>query len=115
MRLRARIIYVDAAAKRVCLSLLPHLVAGHADAGLPPANTLYEVLNDALKTGFLSLPAGAARPSAQRLGYISSTAKACFHLTTCSAKSLCKLQKAGRLNLQCTSGRVLPCTCRRTP
>ena len=42
-RLRARIIYVDAAAKRVCLSLLPHLVAGHVDSGLPPVNTLYEV------------------------------------------------------------------------
>ena len=42
-RLRARIIYVDAAAKRVCLSLLPHLVAGHVDSGLPPVNTFYEV------------------------------------------------------------------------
>ena len=42
-RLRARIIYVDAAAKRVCLSLLPHLVAGSVNCGLPPINALYEV------------------------------------------------------------------------
>jgi hypothetical protein len=42
-KLRARIVYVDAAAKRVCLSLLPHLVAGRADpAKLPPLNSLYE-------------------------------------------------------------------------
>ena len=43
-RVRARIIYVDAAAKRVCLSLLPHLVAAKIDSlSLPPANTLFEV------------------------------------------------------------------------
>ena len=43
-RVRARIIYVDAAAKRVCLSLLPHLVAARTDSLLlPPINTLFEV------------------------------------------------------------------------
>ena len=44
-RVRARIIYVDSAAKRVCLSLLPHLVAASTESlSLPPINTLFEVL-----------------------------------------------------------------------
>jgi hypothetical protein len=42
-RVRARIIYVDAVSKRVCLSLLPHLLAGRARADLPPVNALFQV------------------------------------------------------------------------
>lgn len=42
-RVRARIIYVDPVSKRVCLSLLPHLLAGISAPALPPINTLFEV------------------------------------------------------------------------
>lgn len=42
-KMRARIIYVDPTAKRVCLSLLPHLVAGLASPPLPPINSLFQV------------------------------------------------------------------------
>ena len=42
-RVRARIIYVDPVSKRVCLSLLPHLVAGVSSPPLPAINTLFEV------------------------------------------------------------------------
>ncbi|BDA47226.1 probable protein RRP5 homolog [Coccomyxa sp. Obi] len=41
-RVRARIIYVDPVSKRVCLSLLPHLVAGASSPPLPAINTLFE-------------------------------------------------------------------------
>ena len=39
-RLQARILYVDATSKRVCLTLLPHLVAGQSAPSLPKENTL---------------------------------------------------------------------------
>jgi hypothetical protein len=42
-RVRARIIYVDPVSKRVCLSLLPHLLAGISSPALPPINTLFQV------------------------------------------------------------------------
>ena len=42
-RLRARILYVDATSKRVCLSLLPFLLAGHSAPSLPKGNTLFQV------------------------------------------------------------------------
>ncbi len=42
-RLQARIMYVDAASKRVCLTLLPHLVAGQSAPSLPKGNTLFQV------------------------------------------------------------------------
>jgi hypothetical protein len=41
-KLRARILYVDAASKRVCLTLLPHLVSGQSAPGLPKGNTLFQ-------------------------------------------------------------------------
>ena len=41
-KLRARILYVDAAAKRVCLTLLPRLVSGQSAPGLPKGNTLFQ-------------------------------------------------------------------------
>ena len=41
-KLRARILYVDAASKRVCLTLLPRLVSGQSAPGLPKGNTLFQ-------------------------------------------------------------------------
>ncbi len=42
-RVRARILFVDPASKRVGLSLLPHLLAADARAvALPPVGTVYE-------------------------------------------------------------------------
>ena len=41
-KLRARILYVDAASKRVCLTLLPHLVSGQSAPSLPKGNTLFQ-------------------------------------------------------------------------
>lgn len=41
-KLRARILYVDAASKRVCLTLLPRLVIGQSAPGLPKGNTLFQ-------------------------------------------------------------------------
>ena len=41
-KLRARILYVDAASKRVCLTLLPCLVSGQSAPGLPKGNTLFQ-------------------------------------------------------------------------
>lgn len=49
-RVRARIIYVDPISKRVCLSLLPHLVAGASSPPLPAINTLFEVRFSLLET-----------------------------------------------------------------
>ncbi|CAL5224877.1 g7636 [Coccomyxa viridis] len=41
-RLQARILYVDAGSKRVCLTLLPHLVAGQSAPSLPKGNALFQ-------------------------------------------------------------------------
>ena len=42
-KLRARILYVDATSKRVCLTLLPYLLAGQSAPSLPKGNTLFQV------------------------------------------------------------------------
>lgn len=47
-RLQARILYVDATSKRVCLTLLPHLVAGQSAPRLPKANTLFQACRPSL-------------------------------------------------------------------
>lgn len=47
-KLRARILYVDSASKRVCLTLLPHLISGQAAPALPKANTLFQVRTPAI-------------------------------------------------------------------
>ena len=47
-RLQARIMYVDATSKRVCLTLLPHLVAGQSAPSLPKGNTLFQVCHSSL-------------------------------------------------------------------
>lgn len=79
-RLRARIVYIDAAAKRVCLSLLPHLVAARADpAELPPVNALFEAR--AALAGF----------ALRRLGGLALSCITSLQLASCS----CVCQRVG--------------------
>ena len=53
-KLRARIIYIDPLGKRVCLSLLPHLVSLSCPLVLPAINTVFEVSLKGL--GFRVIP-----------------------------------------------------------
>ena len=48
-RLRARILYVDVTSKRVCLTLLPYLLAGQSAPSLPKGNSLFQVPHPCMK------------------------------------------------------------------
>ncbi len=78
-RVRARVLYVDPATKRVGLSLAPHLVAGGPAPALPPPGALFEgaaVLRVDPGLGLLlDLEPGAAPPGPRGYAHVSNLAE----------------------------------------
>lgn len=63
-KLRARILYVDAASKRVCLTLLPHLVSGQSAPSLPKGNTLFQACTWPMQMHVKTVCQGTVKASA---------------------------------------------------
>ena len=88
-RLQARILYVDATSKRVCLTLLPHLVAGQAAPSLPKENTLCQ-----------------ARPCSTQRGYCGVELTRPHSLIT-YVSGVCSMWEGTRVKEQCSPMRCL--------
>ncbi|KAK9823324.1 hypothetical protein WJX72_001906 [[Myrmecia] bisecta] len=97
-RLRARILFVDAAAKRVCLSLLPHLVGFTLKPSLPAVGQVFQEAVVRRVDGGLGLLLELPTIPAPSPGFV--------HISNVSDAKVEKLDKAFKVG-QTVGGRVI--------